>query len=131
MLRTSIPRWGLSALDRDIQESKQRDGPTDDQEQNAQDSDIDPKFGRRTAGGDFSGWIEPLGDPVFELFVVLEPTALAQFDQSVFDREFENTEFELSTGPGLQSHGFEAPDLSSEGVFGFVLEVVGTEVFDA
>ena len=131
MLRTSPPRWGLFALDRDIQESKQRDGPTDSQEQNAQDRNIDPEFGRRTAGGHISGWIEPLRDPVFELFVALEPTALAQFDQSVFDREFEHAEFEISTGPGLKSHGFETPDLSSEGVFGFVLKVVGTEVFDA
>ena len=131
MLRTSIPRWGLSALDRDIQESKQRDGPTDSQEQNAQDRNIDPEFGRRTAGGHISGWIEPLRDPVFELFVVLEPTALAQFDQTIFDREFEHAKFELSTGPGLQSHGFEAPNLSPVGVFGFVLKVVGAEVFDA
>jgi hypothetical protein len=131
MFRTSVPRWGLSALDRDIQESKQRNGPTDGQEKNTQDCNIDPEFGRRTAGGYFSWWIEPLGDPVFELFVVLEPTALAQFDQSVFDREFEHAELELSTGPGLQSHGLEAPDLSPESVFGFVLKVVGAEVFDA
>lgn len=75
--------------------------------------------------------IEPLGDPLFELIVVLEPATLAQFDQPVFDRDFQNTEFELSPCTCLQTHRFEAPDLSSEGVFGFVLKIVGAEVFDA